>query len=626
MTMAGAQVFEALHGETPADMSTAYPEVFANWVTSSALDLPSEGDLLTDKGIPFSKWAGWVAKGLVVLGILGCAVGAGILGSNGNRAWRWLAWSGGTLMSISLDWFLFYAVAAAIQNVFRTSQHVIYYVSGARQPGARVVATLSSLCIFVGLFAPFNHVTTIVLNILICTVISTVGFLSAHVATKMLAVHFHRRGFFDRLQQALQEEYYLMALSKPRGKRMRRRSWTEDMYLKASKKKPKPKIADTKLVLDDPKLLLSLEAVERHIHHNRLRLVFDKCSPVEDEGAAKQLAFYIFWNVMEDKQREHLTRSDIAHFLPEKDVGGAFKLLDCDGDGKPTWTECRDAVVRIFKQRKQLTDALHDTGSIVGTLHVILVVVSQIILIFLYLLVWRVDVARVWVTFSSIILAFTFMLGNSIRTAYENMIFLFVVHPFDVGDILLVDGESHVVYKMKLANTILEQSSGIRVSYPNNRLAQLPICNQSRAECVRETYAFAADLNTPQATFADVKAAAETYISHHPKDFQGECTCITTATLDPLKLRLCINVTYSFNHSQGARLNEVRHGLILVITNSLVQKGVAYTDPQNTSAPLLEKNKAPDPLKTDNAVDNDDDDDDDDPDAGQADDDRQRGA
>lgn len=35
-------------------------------------------------------------------------------------------------------------------------------------------------------------------------------------------------------------------------------------------------------------------------------------------------------------------------------------------------------------------------------------------------------------------LAFAFVFGNSIRNVFESVVFLFVVHPFDVGDALLV--------------------------------------------------------------------------------------------------------------------------------------------------------------------------------------------
>ncbi len=47
-----------------------------------------------------------------------------------------------------------------------------------------------------------------------------------------------------------------------------------------------------------------------------------------------------------------------------------------------------------------------------------------------------------WATITTILLAFVFVFGNSIRNIYEAVIFLFVVHPFDVGDVLLIGAES----------------------------------------------------------------------------------------------------------------------------------------------------------------------------------------
>ncbi len=57
----------------------------------------------------------------------------------------------------------------------------------------------------------------------------------------------------------------------------------------------------------------------------------------------------------------------------------------------------------------------------------------------------QVDVSRLWTTVASIVIAFSFIFGTSIRQMYESVIFLFVVHPFDVGDALIVLADYHVV-------------------------------------------------------------------------------------------------------------------------------------------------------------------------------------
>ena len=45
---------------------------------------------------------------------------------------------------------------------------------------------------------------------------------------------------------------------------------------------------------------------------------------------------------------------------------------------------------------------------------------------------------KVWLTVSSVLLGFSFVFGTSIRTTFESVVFLFVVHPYDVGDMLLL--------------------------------------------------------------------------------------------------------------------------------------------------------------------------------------------
>lgn len=49
------------------------------------------------------------------------------------------------------------------------------------------------------------------------------------------------------------------------------------------------------------------------------------------------------------------------------------------------------------------------------------------------------NLEKTWLAFSSIVLAFAFVFGNSVKTVYEAIIYLFVVHPFDVGDKIIVD-------------------------------------------------------------------------------------------------------------------------------------------------------------------------------------------
>ena len=53
---------------------------------------------------------------------------------------------------------------------------------------------------------------------------------------------------------------------------------------------------------------------------------------------------------------------------------------------------------------------------------------------------------------SSQLLLVVFMFGNTAKTVFEAIIFVFVMHPFDVGDRCVIDGVqvSHLILKLVL--------------------------------------------------------------------------------------------------------------------------------------------------------------------------------
>ena len=63
------------------------------------------------------------------------------------------------------------------------------------------------------------------------------------------------------------------------------------------------------------------------------------------------------------------------------------------------------------------------------------------------------DVNKVWLSFSSVFLAFVFVFGNSLRNMYESVIFLFVMHPYDVGDALFINSDWCSVEEIALQYT-----------------------------------------------------------------------------------------------------------------------------------------------------------------------------
>lgn len=85
-------------------------------------------------------------------------------------------------------------------------------------------------------------------------------------------------------------------------------------------------------------------------------------------------------------------------------------------------------------------------------------------------------------------LAFAFVFGNSLRNMYESVIFLFVMHPYDVGDALFINGDWCSVEEIALQYTQVVRYDNVRIWYPNYVLCAGAVMNITRSAKRWESY------------------------------------------------------------------------------------------------------------------------------------------
>lgn len=96
--------------------------------------------------------------------------------------------------------------------------------------------------------------------------------------------------------------------------------------------------------------------------------------------------------------------------------------------------------MKVFNGRKALAHSLTDTKTAVQQLNKLVTSVLVIITILVWLLLMEIATTKVLVFLSSQLVVAAFMFGNTCKTIFEAIIFVFVMHPFDVGDRCVVDG------------------------------------------------------------------------------------------------------------------------------------------------------------------------------------------
>ena len=87
-----------------------------------------------------------------------------------------------------------------------------------------------------------------------------------------------------------------------------------------------------------------------------------------------------------------------------------------------------------------MVHSLNDTKTAVQQLHRLASAVVIVIIIVVSLLVMGVATTKVVFVVTSQLLLVGFMFQNTCKTIFESIIFVFAMHPFDVGDRCVIDG------------------------------------------------------------------------------------------------------------------------------------------------------------------------------------------
>ncbi|GAB4850099.1 hypothetical protein Ancab_029398, partial [Ancistrocladus abbreviatus] len=104
------------------------------------------------------------------------------------------------------------------------------------------------------------------------------------------------------------------------------------------------------------------------------------------------------------------------------------------------------------------------------------------------------------------LLASTFVFGHACKNMFEGLIFAFGMHPFDVGDRVVIDGMQMKVRKMNFLTTLFfKYDTQEEVIYPNSILAGKSICNLDIAPDQSDSLDFAIDAETPLEDIVDIE-------------------------------------------------------------------------------------------------------------------------
>lgn len=113
-------------------------------------------------------------------------------------------------------------------------------------------------------------------------------------------------------------------------------------------------------------------------------------------------------------------------FPDHQSAEAAFRVFDKDNNGDLSRAEIKTTVLKVYKERRFLSRSMRDVGQALKTLNHILLLFALIILFFISLSVFGVEVGDSLTSVYSIGIAASFIFKNAASSAFDAIMFLFV--------------------------------------------------------------------------------------------------------------------------------------------------------------------------------------------------------
>jgi len=263
--------------------------------------------------------------------------------------------------------------------------------------------------------------------------------------------------------------------------------------------------------------------------------------------SARRLARKLFRSLSDvSPGRSHLVVEDFyPYFNTTSEAHDVFALFDKDANGDISKKEMREAVQRIYRERKALIAGLKDVGSAVAKLDAVLIAIALIGITFAALLIFnRQNTLASLVPLATIILGFSFIFGHSAQTLFESLIFIFSTHVFDVGDLVMIDDQPLLVREFGLFSTTFRRVDGQEIIAPNALLASSKLVhNLRRSNSMWETTNLMISYNTPLEIIEQLRSRINTYVTANNREWSG-----CALNIDKMEYQNAIHLIVAMEH------------------------------------------------------------------------------
>ncbi|KAJ6013846.1 hypothetical protein N7540_008437 [Penicillium herquei] len=208
--------------------------------------------------------------------------------------------------------------------------------------------------------------------------------------------------------------------------------------------------------------------------------------------------------------RDALYMEDIAEVLGpdyQTEAEECFNAIDKDGNGDISLDEMILTITEFGRTRKALNHSMHDVDQAIRVLDGLLMCIAAVLGVLVFLSFVTSGLHTIITTGASALLSVSFAFSSTAAEVLGSCVFLFVKHPFDIGDRVEVSDKPYIVERISLLYSVFRNVNDHRMTQvPNNILNNLWVDNFTRSNSMHEQLKVAVAFDT---TFAEVEALRE---------------------------------------------------------------------------------------------------------------------
>ncbi|WPH01877.1 putative mscs family protein c2c4.17c [Acrodontium crateriforme] len=298
---------------------------------------------------------------------------------------------------------------------------------------------------------------------------------------------------------------------------------------------------------------------------------------LEKKRTSEALARRI-WMSLVLEGREALFRDDIIDVLGpnrSEEAEEAFAALDGDGNGDISLEEMILAVTAFSAERKSIANSMHDVDQAINVLDRLLMTVVAVAIVFIFIAFLNANFVTTLATTGTALLSLSFVFSVTCQEVLGSCVFLFVKHPYDIGDRVDIGENQFVVEHISLLFSVFRRVTGTGVGrltqVPNIVLNTLWIENVTRSKAMTEQLKIDVSFDTSFEDIQILKNELQKFVidKDNSRDFQPEVEVAILGTSDQSKLSLQVEIKHKSNWSNESIRQARRSKFMCALVSAL---------------------------------------------------------